>query len=123
MNFTIKMTKKAKREIFMKSKSMIMVLLSIILCVFLAGCMTQEGNESTADGVPAEASSQSTTDSTEAKKEETTEPSSTSKSTETAKATGAAKTNEAAELTYLRAKIKENKATVGVAYIEYIIKN
>lgn len=104
----------------MKSKSMIMVLLSIILCVFFAGCMTQDGNDSATDGVPAGASSQSTTDSTEAKKEETTEPSSTSKSTETAKTTSAANTNEAAELTYLRAKIKENKATVGVAYIEYI---
>lgn len=109
----------------MRSKKIISALFMFALCLLFAGCMAKEPSDTPATDVPAAANTQS---STEASKAETTESTAapTAKATEastSAKTTKTAKKDEPAEpaeLTYLRAMLKENKATVGVAYIDFL---
>lgn len=112
----------------MRSKKIISVFFLFVLCLLFAGCMSQEPSDTPATDVPAAANTQSSTEASKAETAESTasptakatEASTSEKTTEVSKAKQEDEPSEPAELTYLRAMLKENKATVGVAYIDFL---
>lgn len=83
----------------MKLKNILTAAACIILCfALLTGCTSQKDDEITE---PSEGITSEVKDKVEKKKNDSAE-------------------TESAELTYLRAKIKENDSSVGVAYIDFV---
>lgn len=109
---------------YMRSQKIISALFMFVLCLLFAGCMAQEPSDAPSSDVPAAANTQSSAEASNAETTESTakatEASTSAKTTETTKATKKDEPAEPAELTYLRAMLKENKATVGVAYIDFL---
>lgn len=88
----------------MKFKNIIMLTISLVLCLSLfVGCTNQSQESKPSDGFNVDSPKK-----TEIASENPTE----SKTTQAV--------IEPAELTYLRAKIKENDSSVGVAYIDFV---